>query len=524
MLFHSARIYCWQPADSSSGVVRHTSHVSTHRDTPNILRLDRWAALSRRAKPSSTEPPKLPTNTIVRHGDWSPSTGSMTRYIAVGVISLGLAVSRTSRCRNPFLQLRSVPILKARQASERRVSRSVGSLVCAVLSGRRPEGAGSDRRYENTVGKTSPTPNPCRYSPVQIITVESTVSQTLVERATETQGSGVLTLTEAFDEYKSHILHERAVPFQGSCSVGTPAVSETYIHSGAPCGTDAMLLIRKCRKREYWQSLALVVGRPRVPVWKRPAFCLLEHAWGCSWSVQTCKDTNAEPSRGARDFGKLRKVEWPNRESKLWFSGVKVQCEAPLFCGRHCWSWVRDSRLHHLRHVRATKAIRVQSPAGSLRIFACGNRAGRCRWSAGLLGDLVSPAFSFRRCSIPAPITFICSQDLDTCGHRHNPRAWLRHSISPGLFSSRCIETPWVVTWWMRWSGGGGSRGPDGHLLYPGRAAARLLMTRRIRTTPTRSRRVPVPDLLSSPGRRMGTILWPHSLCIAYSQFLHTIA
>ncbi|KAJ8873909.1 hypothetical protein PR048_024745, partial [Dryococelus australis] len=35
-----------------------------------------------------------------------------------------------------------------------------------------------------------------------------------------------------------------------------------------------------------------------------------------------------------------------------------------------------------------TKAIRVQSPAGSLRIFACGNRAERCRWLAGFLGDL----------------------------------------------------------------------------------------------------------------------------------------
>ncbi|KAJ8888762.1 hypothetical protein PR048_008254 [Dryococelus australis] len=37
-----------------------------------------------------------------------------------------------------------------------------------------------------------------------------------------------------------------------------------------------------------------------------------------------------------------------------------------------------------------TKAIRVQSPAGSLQIFACGDSAGRCRWSAGFLGDLLS--------------------------------------------------------------------------------------------------------------------------------------
>ncbi|KAJ8890111.1 hypothetical protein PR048_009618 [Dryococelus australis] len=39
----------------------------------------------------------------------------------------------------------------------------------------------------------------------------------------------------------------------------------------------------------------------------------------------------------------------------------------------------------------STKAIRIQSPAGSLRIFACRNYAGRCRWSAGFLVDLPFP-------------------------------------------------------------------------------------------------------------------------------------
>ncbi|KAJ8878849.1 hypothetical protein PR048_019438 [Dryococelus australis] len=38
-----------------------------------------------------------------------------------------------------------------------------------------------------------------------------------------------------------------------------------------------------------------------------------------------------------------------------------------------------------------SKAIRVQSPVGSFRIFACGNRVGRCRWSVGFLGDLPFP-------------------------------------------------------------------------------------------------------------------------------------
>ncbi|KAJ8890601.1 hypothetical protein PR048_010110 [Dryococelus australis] len=38
-----------------------------------------------------------------------------------------------------------------------------------------------------------------------------------------------------------------------------------------------------------------------------------------------------------------------------------------------------------------TKVIWAQFPAGSLRIFACGNPAGRCLWSTDFLGDLPFP-------------------------------------------------------------------------------------------------------------------------------------
>ncbi|KAJ8873457.1 hypothetical protein PR048_024274 [Dryococelus australis] len=41
------------------------------------------------------------------------------------------------------------------------------------------------------------------------------------------------------------------------------------------------------------------------------------------------------------------------------------------------------------------------SRRGHIQIFACGNRARRCRWLAGFIGVLpVSPALAFRRCSI----------------------------------------------------------------------------------------------------------------------------
>ncbi|KAJ8876058.1 hypothetical protein PR048_023966 [Dryococelus australis] len=53
------------------------------------------------------------------------------------------------------------------------------------------------------------------------------------------------------------------------------------------------------------------------------------------------------------------------------------------------------------------------SRPGNARIFAGGNRAGRCRWSGGFSrGSPVSSALSFLRCSILTSLTLIGSQDL----------------------------------------------------------------------------------------------------------------
>ncbi|KAJ8871797.1 hypothetical protein PR048_028137 [Dryococelus australis] len=88
-----------------------------------------------------------------------------------------------------------------------------------------------------------------------------------------------------------------------------------------------------------------------------------------------------------------------------------------------------------------TKAIRVQSPAGSLRVYASGNRAGRCRWSAGFLGDLpFPPPFLFRRCSIFTSINLIGSQDLDV---KSRPNLFT-HSLHQSRveFRSRPLAAP----------------------------------------------------------------------------------
>ncbi|KAJ8866649.1 hypothetical protein PR048_032510 [Dryococelus australis] len=69
------------------------------------------------------------------------------------------------------------------------------------------------------------------------------------------------------------------------------------------------------------------------------------------------------------------------------YGRVLLQCLSPAGLFAAAGATVAD----RLACSPPTKAIRVQSPAGSLRNFACGNRAGRCRWLAGFLGDLLSP-------------------------------------------------------------------------------------------------------------------------------------
>ncbi|KAJ8871300.1 hypothetical protein PR048_027612 [Dryococelus australis] len=65
-----------------------------------------------------------------------------------------------------------------------------------------------------------------------------------------------------------------------------------------------------------------------------------------------------------------------------------------------------------------TRANRVQTPAGRLRIFASGNRAGHCHWSAVFLGDLpFPPPFHSSTVSCSPHFTFIGSQDFAVKSH-----------------------------------------------------------------------------------------------------------
>ncbi|KAJ8865895.1 hypothetical protein PR048_033418 [Dryococelus australis] len=112
-----------------------------------------------------------------------------------------------------------------------------------------------------------------------------------------------------------------------------------------------------------------------------------------------------------------------------------------------------------------TKSIRGQSPAGSLRIFACGNRAGRCHWLAGLLWDLLyPPLFHFGASPYSPPSSSLALKTsmlrvIQISSLTHSI-CWIRttgHENSPvydvvGLFTDRhneavAIEAPAQLVW-----------------------------------------------------------------------------
>ncbi|KAJ8867210.1 hypothetical protein PR048_031005 [Dryococelus australis] len=103
-----------------------------------------------------------------------------------------------------------------------------------------------------------------------------------------------------------------------------------------------------------------------------------------------------------------------------------------------------DTLYHYLLHLPDTRAIVVFDIDESInhrpthsRIIACGNRAGRWRWSAGFLSDLpLPPSLSFQRCSTPTSITLIGSQDLAVKSSPNTFTRSLTHSTNGALATS----------------------------------------------------------------------------------------
>ncbi|KAJ8870211.1 hypothetical protein PR048_029227 [Dryococelus australis] len=82
------------------------------------------------------------------------------------------------------------------------------------------------------------------------------------------------------------------------------------------------------------------------------------------------------------------------------------------------------------------------------RIIACGNRVGRCRWSAGFLGDLPFPlAFHSGAASHSPHLTLIGSQDLDVKSRPNLSITLTRFPSSLPSFYSHCLidKLPFLI-------------------------------------------------------------------------------
>ncbi|KAJ8883345.1 hypothetical protein PR048_015188 [Dryococelus australis] len=193
-------------------------------------------------------------------------------------------------------------------------------------------------------------------------------------------------------------------------------------------------------KAEIWTRFCIVafdgtvtenVGRER----RRILVDCLEAEKRLRWNKHNVRQPSGNPAKG-REPGLQMLLERSAEEQAAWprRAGVPISGR-PVFARRRCRlerayaphalfqvASTRHSHLHSLidnhelnSNIASHQADPGSIPAGSLRIFACGNRAGRYLWSACFLGDLLfAPALSFRHCSILISIALIGSQDLDS--------------------------------------------------------------------------------------------------------------
>ncbi|KAJ8866347.1 hypothetical protein PR048_032190 [Dryococelus australis] len=194
------------------------------------------------------------------------------------------------------------------------------------------------------------------------------------------------------------------------------------------------------RRRSILTSTTLIGSQDRANSEKT------RRATASSGTIPTCENPGVTPPdiepvsarrRSERDSQRSRKKKEGNDSRRgleivvLWIYRVwrsargYLRSGGPVLTHRPCeknsapqWKDLlvaaKDTVAERLVYSPPTKAVRVQSPAGSLRIFACGNRAGRCRWSADFIGDLpFSPPFHSGAAPYSPYFTLIGSQDLD---------------------------------------------------------------------------------------------------------------
>ncbi|KAJ8865872.1 hypothetical protein PR048_033395 [Dryococelus australis] len=175
--------------------------------------------------------------------------------------------------------------------------------------------------------------------------------------------------------------------------------------------------IYNCAGREADENAILSRG-------KLQTFLPQQNSHGCAVFIRLLSNTTSQEhdSEGAMIFGTDYFLDYylnPNCLNPLRTSGERSdQREEDLRLRASAQRRARNSQLYvpihetlsspacfefssllcaeamvaeRLPRLPATETIRARSPAGSLRIFACGNRAGRYRWSAGFLGDLPLP-------------------------------------------------------------------------------------------------------------------------------------
>ncbi|KAJ8878395.1 hypothetical protein PR048_018973 [Dryococelus australis] len=175
---------------------------------------------------------------------------------------------------------------------------------------------------------------------------------------------------------------------------------------------------------------------------------LLQCSWIAAEFQSSCEAPNPNdftlPKAAALPLQQVRKLhpESVNKRTLIIFptntAGIGWQLRAREAERRRSSAFILHTQTYRGHGERLARS----PPTNANRVFACGNRARRCRWSGGLSRE--PPAFhtlSFRRCSILTSITLIDSQDLAPLVHTAFGTFWravAQPSPSAAIADNQC--------------------------------------------------------------------------------------
>ncbi|KAJ8895035.1 hypothetical protein PR048_000359 [Dryococelus australis] len=240
----------------------------------------------------------------------------------------------------------------------------------------------------------------------------------------------------------------RTMPLVGGFSRGSPVFPlSPFFHSGAASYSPHFTLVGSqdvdCRvDSSVWEVLDSFFAYGQAALTASSGITSLSPRGGGGGSVDSTCRLRRPPSPTSLTFASQSSREYRGETSCSHREPQKCKREK-----KNSFTGQQDGGMpvtdHRLTAPPLTKANRVQSQAGSLWIFVCGNRAGRCRAGQRVFSGISLPPPSSWRRSILTSTTLIASQNLAVKSRPNHFTSLKKQSRNVSCISGHDSLTHW---------------------------------------------------------------------------------